>query len=226
MSAIWYIGDLHFGHEKVANLRGFATPYSMNSEIMYKWEEQVKEEDVVYVMGDISGGSTANEKFALGILSVLPGRKRLIKGNHDSVSGIHRAMSPNAQLFNEVFETQSDYGRIRVERENILLSHYPYWSQGDGPGRGEGRHRQYRLSDFGELLIHAHTHHDHPTNGSRTGRELCVSWDAWGRMVGQADITAWLADIHNGRVDVRLPKAQPDGWVIAPDNFDWRGQPA
>lgn len=194
MPATWFIGDPHFGHQKVAEIRGFAETESHDEAIIRKWLRQVGDEDVVYLMGDLSAGSPVAERRSLSILSELPGRKRLIAGNHDSISGVHRKASPHVEMFREVFEQIHDYGRIRVEQKHVYLSHFPYESQGDGPGRGDrsARYLEYRLPDLGAHLIHAHTHHFHPTSGSTTGRELCVSWDAWHRLVNLGDIQKWI----------------------------------
>lgn len=192
MSAIWFIGDLHLNHEKVSLIRGFDNPSDHNISIIKKWHKQVKVDDIVYVMGDLSGGSSTGEMKALNTLFYLPGRKRLIAGNHDSISGIHRTQSPHSQLFRDVFESIQDFGRVKLNGEQVLLSHYPYISSGDGPGRGHARYEQFRLPDLGARLIHAHTHHTHPTEGSTTGRELCVSWDAWGRLVNLGDVAKWM----------------------------------
>lgn len=188
MPATFFIGDLHFRHELVAGLRGFKDVYSHDTHIMNRWEKQVKSDDLVYVMGDISGGRR-NEHIALSLISTLPGRKRVILGNHDSPAGIHKAPSRNLELYAEVFESINDYGRISHNGEEILLCHYPYLESADGPGRGKARYTSFRLPYFGKWLIHAHTHHNHPTNGSETGREICVSWEAWGRLVDMGDIS-------------------------------------
>ncbi|AWN03439.1 metallophosphoesterase [Microbacterium phage Count] len=193
MSGVWFIGDLHFGHKKVSEIRGFSSTSEHDDHIIKKWRKTVRPEDYVHILGDLSGGSNSGEVAALDILSELPGTKHLIAGNHDSISSIHRTKSPNTQRFRDVFDRISDFSRIRMNHQMILMSHYPYLSQGDGPGRGHARYEQYRLPDLGELLIHAHTHHIHPTSGSRTRRELCVSWDAWGRMVGLGDIYNWMS---------------------------------
>lgn len=191
MPGTWFIGDTHFGHQKVSEIRGFADTPAHDEAIVRRWERQVGPDDLVYVLGDISGGSRTGEADALDIISHLPGHKILISGNHDSVSSIHRKRSPHLSWFREVFEDIKDFSRIRVQGQDVLLSHYPYWSQGDG-GRANPRYSQYRLPDLGSRLIHAHTHHTSPTEGSFTGREICVSWDAWRRMVNIGDIAKWI----------------------------------
>jgi len=195
MTAVYHIGDLHLGHEKVAKIRGFATTIEHDVAIMDAWNKVVKPGDIVQVYGDISSGKLLEEDRALEIIESLPGEKRLLAGNHDSVSGIHRRSSPLQHKYYSVFTRITDFGRIRMENQEILQSHYPYISQGDGPDRGQGRYEQFRLGDYGGLLIHAHTHHTHPTDGSVTGRELCVSWDAWKRMVTTADISKWVRSL-------------------------------
>jgi calcineurin-like phosphoesterase family protein len=192
MPATWFIGDLHFGHQKVSQIRGFSDTSEHDEAIVAKWRRQVHDDDRVFVLGDISSGARQGELAALAILETLPGRKTLIAGNHDSVSSIHRQESPHRLHFAAVFDTVRDYARVRVEREDVLLSHYPYASQGDGPNRGEMRYGQWRLPDLGGRLVHAHTHNADPFNGSPTGREMCVSWDAWRRMVNIGDVARWV----------------------------------
>lgn len=192
MPATFFIGDLHLQHATVSLIRGFDHVDDHDDAIVRKWLKQVKADDLVYVMGDISGGRVEHETYALELINRLPGRKRLICGNHDGESGIHARVSPNHMLFAQVFEKISEYSHINLDGRRILLSHYPYWASQDGPNRGHGRYEQYRLPDLGAYLIHAHTHHTHPTDGSATGRELCVSWDAWRRLVDMGDVAQWV----------------------------------
>lgn len=204
MSARWFIADTHFGHEKVAELRGFSSTEDHDAAIIEDWTARVGKDDTVFVLGDISSGRNSDvELRALDIIGNLPGQKRLIAGNHDSVSGIHRRPSKNFMDFARVFQTINDFGRVKIETRHVMMSHFPFTDvapfavQGDGPGRGN-RHDEVRLMDKNNLLIHGHTHHDHPTNASKSGRELCVSWDAWGRMVSDGDVSLWVrhADAH------------------------------
>ena len=183
--AQFLVGDLHFGHAKVAELRGYSSTDAHDLALVKQWRKQVREGDTVYVLGDLSSGSRTGEKYALTILASLPGRKRLIAGNHDSVASIHRNLSPHIPLFNEVFERIGDFGRIRYEGREVLLSHYPY---GDEDHTDEARYTQYRLRDEGRLLIHAHTHSTERFNG----RQACVSWEAWNRLVNMGDLKEWV----------------------------------
>lgn len=182
--ATWLVGDLHFGHTMVASIRGFDSVDDHDRAIRTRWTKQVRESDLVYVLGDISAGGRQAEARALAILQELPGRKRLIAGNHDSVSSVHRKLSPHVEEFRSTFENIGDFGRLKVSGRDVLLSHFPY--EGDS-GETE-RFVEFRLRDCGLPLIHAHTHSTQQT----LGRQMCVSWDAWRRMVGMADVQRWL----------------------------------
>lgn len=186
--AVWLVGDLHFGHEKVSTLRGFTSTDSHDMAIVRQWTKQVRDGDLVHVLGDLSSGGRVGERHALAILSTLPGRKRLIAGNHDSVSGIHRRLSPHVDYFNSVFERVSDFGRVNIDRRQVLLSHYPYTAD----HTDEPRLMQFRLPDLGAPLIHAHTH----SSERYSGREMCVSWEAWGRLVSVGDVIPWLQGLY------------------------------
>jgi len=182
----WFIADPHFGHQKVSELRGFSETNLHDNKIVNQWCKQVREADVVYVLGDLSAGGRAAESYALEVLATLPGHKRLIAGNHDSVSGIHRKMSSNWPKFKEVFETVNDFGRVRINGDEVLLSHYPY----EGDHFDDPRFMQFRLRNEGLPLIHGHTHSD----VRFAGREACVSWEAWKRMVNVGDLTDWVKE--------------------------------
>lgn len=193
MPGRWFIGDPHFGHEKVAQLRGFSSTDEHDASILDVWRRRVAADDEVFVLGDLSGGSTFGEGRALALIGELPGVKHLIAGNHDSVSSIHRGGHKSQRRFLEVFESVRDFGRLRVEGREVLMSHYPYALQGDGPNREGVRYLQYRLPDLGVPLIHAHTHHTKPVDVDP--RQLCVSWDAWGRMVNLGDVARWVQGV-------------------------------
>jgi calcineurin-like phosphoesterase family protein len=55
----------------------------MDEEIAKRWAATVGYDDLVFVLGDFSFGS---KEFTASVLSNLPGRKVLVKGNHDTHS--------------------------------------------------------------------------------------------------------------------------------------------
>lgn len=180
MSATFFTADLHFGHKLVSQLRGFHNTTDHDREIEWKWWRDVRPQDRVYVLGDISGGSKQAEEYALSRLAELPGEKHLIAGNHDSVASIHRNGWKSIQQFQAVFHSIRDFARIRVQKTDVLLSHYPYIYEGDGKDREGSRYEQYRLPFLGAPLVHGHTH---STVAETDKFQYCVSWEAHGGLV-------------------------------------------
>lgn len=187
----WFTSDLHFGHQKVIELRGFKTDIAHDSAILRDWTEKVKPDDTVYVLGDLSCGKIADEERALDLIQPLPGIKHLIAGNHDSVTSTGRRGWKRQRRFLDVFDSVRDFARLSVAGTMTLLSHYPYADQGDGPGRGEARYLQYRLPDLGMPLIHGHTHHTEAVQAAYP-RQYCVSWDAHRGLTPMKDVETWV----------------------------------
>lgn len=75
MSKVYAIADLHFGHDKVAVARGFASGIEHDAVLADNWRRVVTKRDVVYVLGDV---------FDWQQLAALPGIKKLAMGNHDT----------------------------------------------------------------------------------------------------------------------------------------------
>lgn len=74
MPEVYVIADLHFGHKKAAEIRGFPDPQAHDDAIVKAWNEVVTKRDVVYVLGDV---------FRLDRVPELLGIKKLALGNHD-----------------------------------------------------------------------------------------------------------------------------------------------
>ena len=168
----WFTSDLHFGHELVAGHRGFPTSTYHDAVIANNWHRCVGPKDTVWVLGDLTMN---NHRLALAILAGLPGHKHLVAGNHDKVSPIHRNAGKHQREYLEVFESVQAYAKIRVERQEILLSHYPYATDDGEADRGEVRYQQWRLPDEGRWLLHGHTH---MADQVRHGRQIHVGLDA------------------------------------------------
>lgn len=201
MSTTYFTSDLHFGHRLVAGIRGFWTTDFNSSTgtderepdvtshavaVMEAWHQSVKPDDIVWVLGDLCvSGKWWSE--ALRLVGGLPGRKRLICGNHDPVSSIHREAWKHQRAAMEVFESVQDYGTVRIAGKTVLLSHYPYSGTGSeglddetGKPRSEERYTEWRLQDRGRPLIHGHTHGKEKLHFSDAGTpQIHVGLDAW-----------------------------------------------
>ena len=112
---IYFISDTHFNHENIIKYcdRPFKDIKEMNETIINNWNEMVKENDIVYHLGDIALG---DKKQLINIGSRLNGKKYLIKGNHDKWTVITYEDSGFIVLKNPP---------IRLDEYKLLLSHIP-----------------------------------------------------------------------------------------------------
>ena len=178
---VYFTSDLHLGHRLVAGLRGYETTEQHDDRIRLGWEMRVGPKDDVWVLGDLAASSPTH---ALGFIATLPGRKHLISGNHDRCHPMHRDAHNWQRRYLEVFDSVQPFARRKIDGEDVLLSHFPYFRD-----RGEPRHTQWRLPCHNEWLLHGHTH----------GTERVTLTPQWG--VGTGPRTP-IREIHVG-VDAR-----------------------
>lgn len=113
----WFTADLHFDHTNVItyakrpflNADGKPDVEMMNNTMISMWNDSVKPEDHVYVLGDISLGSPER---AYHHVRQLHGIKHLVFGNHD------KALRKSAK-FLSLFQWSRDLTEIRVPDETI-----------------------------------------------------------------------------------------------------------
>jgi calcineurin-like phosphoesterase family protein len=207
MTQVWHTSDLHIGHRLVAVTRyevkgkriwtnGMEIPewfgdyeIARHDEILAdRWDSRVGKDDLVYVQGDICSGTGKAYLNALNWIDHRPGRKILIHGNHDPISGMHRDAPQWAERTMQTFYSHHAYLRRRVPlpeggHQDILLSHFPYEDADVGIG-SEGRYAEYRLTNRGTPVVHGHTHSRSRVSYAnyRGGQtlQLHVGVDAWG----------------------------------------------
>lgn len=78
MARLFVTSDLHFGHRKAAQFRGFASVDEHDRHLIDRWSSVVTKRDTVWVLGDAAFG-----RAYLPIFGQLPGIKKLVMGNHD-----------------------------------------------------------------------------------------------------------------------------------------------
>ena len=129
---IFYTADLHLGYAPIlqATARPFASVEEMDKALIRNWNEAVRPDDVVYIVGDLSW----NEGRApTRYLARLNGRKHLIRGNHDT--GI-----ADAWRFFEYCESVTDFLELDDGGSHVILCHYPI------------------LHEKGGYMVHGHLH--------------------------------------------------------------------
>ena len=113
----YYIADCHFGHKNILayDNRPFKTIEEHDEAIIKNWQNTVKPEDDVYILGDFSW---YDAKKTAAILQKLPGMKHLIIGNHD------QQIVDNANAKMQFIE-YINYKEIKDGNDDIVLCHYP-----------------------------------------------------------------------------------------------------
>lgn len=145
--------DLHLGHENMTKfskdgkkLRPYNTVEEMNKALIDNWNSVVKDDDLVYVLGDF----TVNKKW-IYLAQELAGRKILVKGNHDIGE-----LAEYAEYFEDVVACKV--------LANAILTHIPIH-----PGQLE----RFKHNIHGHLhdgFVHVGTH-----TRVVDGRYTCVS---------------------------------------------------
>ena len=116
MGKIFYISDLHIGHENVIKFdnRPFENVEEMESILIKKWNETVTNEDTVYILGDFCW---LKEDDWIRILDMLNGSKVLIRGNHD--------LKEMSSKLKKRFADVKDYKEIKDNCRRVIMCHYP-----------------------------------------------------------------------------------------------------
>lgn len=114
----YYISDLHLGHANCIKFDGrpFADVKEMEQEIVLRWNSKVRDEDHVYIVGDVA---YRDSKEVHTVLEELKGHIHLVFGNHDPqfVMKDERAMRR--------FESAEWIMRIKDEDRLVVLCHFP-----------------------------------------------------------------------------------------------------
>jgi calcineurin-like phosphoesterase family protein len=94
--------------------RPFKSIEQMDETILKRWNDRVKENDIVYVLGDVCWGY--NSQKIEKTIGKLNGIKHLIYGNHDRL-GPHK--------LSKVWATMQPYLDTTIENKQVVMMHYP-----------------------------------------------------------------------------------------------------
>ena len=114
---IFFTSDTHFWHENILKFcnRPFSSIEEMNDTIINNWNSVVKENDIVFHLGDFC--FCGSDKFK-ELIEKLNGRIYLILGNHDwkTIKQWH------ATKFEGVYQQMC----IKIDGKKIYLNHFPF----------------------------------------------------------------------------------------------------
>jgi calcineurin-like phosphoesterase family protein len=110
---IYFTADQHFGHLNILNhsRRPYRTVDQMDETLIRNWNNLVKADDVVWVLGDFCWRTSQTDSY----LGRLTGQKNLIIGNHDD----ERTTAAKG------WQSATHYREIKLHGKHLILFHYP-----------------------------------------------------------------------------------------------------
>lgn len=132
--SVFFTSDLHFGHTNIIKYcdRPFADVHEMNKAMTERWNEVVRPQDTIYVLGDFAMKNDSEKYF-----NKLNGDKILIRGNHDGKKTLSLKWSSIHDLLD-----------IKIENQHIVLCHYAM--------------RVWNKSHNGSWMLYGHSHNKLP----------------------------------------------------------------
>ncbi len=174
---LWVITDTHFNHK--AMVKSCGRPENFTSLICENWRRMVKPKDTVIHLGDCSWSPEGMNR-----LLALPGKKILVRGNHDDKS-LDKYMAMG-------WDFACDSVVMKLSGVTVLFSHAPRWG-----------HRA-------DINIHGHFHDLHREDFSRL--YLPLSLEAMGYM--PIALNDEFLGVISSWVDTRrIPKLK-DIWAL------------
>lgn len=124
MEDLYFTSDTHYGHgagrkdgggilKHQKQTRPFKTVEEMDEALIANWNQRVKRNDRIYIVGDFSFYGAKETEV---ILRRLNGQKHLVLGNHDRFAS-------NSDI-PKYFKSISQIKEIRVDRQRIVMCHY------------------------------------------------------------------------------------------------------
>lgn len=144
----FYIADCHFYHTALnlyMDKRGFNSVEEMNAFMIQQWNNVVRKNDEVVILGDFSWAGAHETEL---ILEQLNGKKFLITGNHD------RYLKDKTFDTSKYFAWVKPYEELSDNNRKVILSHYPM----------PFYNGQYRLDENGNAktyMLYGHIHNTH-----------------------------------------------------------------
>jgi len=144
---IWIITDTHWLHTNI--IKYCNRPENHNELMIKNWKEMVQYDDVIIHLGDVILGDRDKLK---SILVQLPGKKILIKGNHDT------------KPINWYIEQGFDFACDQIIYEGIVFSHVPISELPEGTRINihghfhvsDPKYWEYKVKPFNKLLAIEH----------------------------------------------------------------------
>ena len=154
---IYFISDIHFNHSNIIKYTNihFNDIIEMNNAVINNWNSMIKEDDIVYHLGDFP---LANDEELKELYSYLNGTIILIRGNHDGKS---------VKYYENIGFKVLKNAPIILDEYKLVLSHTPV--------------PNIKIPD-GYVNLHGHIHNkklneNYPSKNYSTYKHINVSVD-------------------------------------------------
>lgn len=114
----WIVSDTHFGHKNIVKYCN--RPMHHNSLMNAQWRKRVSDDDVVLHLGDLAVWYGPEEEEWLEYVAALPGKKYMLRGNHDKRKD--KIYADLGYTIIPEFIQELEYKR---NLKRVLFSHYP-----------------------------------------------------------------------------------------------------
>ena len=138
-SRIFFTSDQHFSHSGIIEYanRPFHDVASMNEGLITNWNKVVRNQDIVFHLGDVTLGNFNQFNALIGRLH---GKIYIVPGNHDRNWITHYTYNKTGDSL-EILDALTD---IKIDNTWVVLCHYPLFS--------------WNGSKYGSVQIHGHSH--------------------------------------------------------------------
>lgn len=136
MANIYFTSDLHLDHTNIIKYckRPFIDGRSMTEILIEKWNQQITDNDLVFILGDFLWGK--NIERLNEVTANLNGKKILIRGNHDGFK--------NEDYLNAGFNKVYDLFEFNYKEYSFTLCHYQMM--------------HWNCSHYGAIHLYGHQH--------------------------------------------------------------------
>jgi len=152
MKNIWFTSDTHYSHTNISGpkisswksgFRDFGSVLEMNKCLVDNINKYVKEDDILYHLGDWSFGGAQNIKLFRD--SIVCKNIHLVLGNHDQHIK-DQEVKLKETSFNpmDLFSSVNQVLEVSHEKHRFFMSHYP--------------HLSWHHASRGVIMLHGHEH--------------------------------------------------------------------
>jgi calcineurin-like phosphoesterase family protein len=110
----WLISDTHLGHKNIVKYCN--RPMNHNELMLKAWRGMIQPEDTVLHLGDLAVWYGEDEEYWLREAMGLPGKKFMLRGNHDKLK--------DARYAELGFPIIPEFVQ-EIKGQRVLFSHYP-----------------------------------------------------------------------------------------------------